>query len=106
VDWIGDTLLYGNIQFSMLQVRSIVYGMIASARQHVLSGLMLLQVDREGAVVEGTTLLPTIDWAKLVDNAAKQQIGWSFMEDPRNYHATSVAKPKRWLGQRVVDNKE
>jgi hypothetical protein len=28
------------------------------------------------------------------------------MEDPRNYYATSVAKPKRWLGQRVVDDKE
>jgi hypothetical protein len=53
----------------------MVHGMIASARQHVLSGLMLLQVDCEGAVVEGTTLLPTIDWAKLVDNAAEQQIG-------------------------------
>jgi hypothetical protein len=106
VDWIGDTLLYGHIQFSMPQVRSMVHGMIASARQHVLGELMLLQVDSEGAVVEGTTPLPTIDWGTLVDNAAEQQVGWSFMEDPRNHHATSVADPKQWLGRRIVDEKE
>jgi uncharacterized C2H2 Zn-finger protein len=106
IDWMGDTLLYGNIQFSMPQVRSMVHGMIAGARQHVLSELMLLQVDSEGAVVENTTALPTIDWRKLVDNAAEQQVGWSFMEDPRNHSATSVADPKQWLGQRVVDEKE
>jgi hypothetical protein len=35
--------------------------MIAGARQHVLSELMLLQVDSEGAVVENTTALPTIN---------------------------------------------
>jgi hypothetical protein len=64
---------------------------------------MLSQVDSEGAVVEDTTPLPTIDWGKLVDNAAEQQVGWSFMEDPRNHHATSVANPKRWLGQHIIE---
>jgi hypothetical protein len=95
VDWIGDELLYSNIKFSMPQLQSMIHGMIASARQHVVSTLMLLQVDSEGAVVEDTTPLPAIDWGKLVDNAAEQQVGWSFMEDPRNHYATSVADPKR-----------
>jgi len=104
VDWLGDELLYGNIRFSMPQLRSMIHGLIASARQHVLRELMLLQIDSEGAVVENTTPLPTIDWARLVDNAAEQQVGWSFMEDPRNHHATSVADPKRWLEQRVVND--
>jgi hypothetical protein len=80
--------------------------MIASTRQHVVSTLMLLQVDSEGAVVEDITPLPTIDWGKLVDNAAEQQVRWSFMEDTRNHYATSVADPKRWLGQRIIEQKE
>jgi hypothetical protein len=37
----------------------------------------------------------------LVDNAAEQKVGWSFMEDPRNKHATSVEEPKQWLGRRL-----
>ncbi len=28
IDWIGDTLLYGNIQFSMPQLRSMIHGMV------------------------------------------------------------------------------
>jgi hypothetical protein len=105
IDWMGDTLLYGNIQFSMPQLRSMIHGMIASARQHMLAKLMLLQVDGEGSIVKGTTPCPVIDWGRLVDNAAEQQVGWSFMEDPRNKHATSVEEPKRWLGQRLQDEK-
>jgi superfamily II DNA helicase RecQ len=105
IDWVGDTLLYGNIQFSMPQLRSMIHGMLASARQHILANLMLLQVDSEGSIARNTTACPTIDWGKLVDNAAEQQVGWSFMEDPRNKNATSVGEPKQWLGQRLQDEK-
>ncbi|OAK93354.1 hypothetical protein IQ06DRAFT_200927, partial [Phaeosphaeriaceae sp. SRC1lsM3a] len=105
IDWVGDTLLYGNIQFSMPQLRSMIHGMIASARQHILANLMLLQIDREGSVARDATACPTIDWGKLVDNAAEQQVGWSFMEDPRNKNATSVVDPKQWLAQRLQNEK-
>jgi superfamily II DNA helicase RecQ len=105
IDWVGDTLLYGNIQFSMPQLRSMIHGMIASARQHILANLMLLQIDSEGSIARDTTACPTIDWGKLVDNAAEQQAGWSFMEDPRNKHATSVEEPKQWLAQRLQNEK-
>ena len=43
VDWVGDTLLYGQIQFSMAQLRIMVHGMIASTRQDMLKQLLLLQ---------------------------------------------------------------
>jgi hypothetical protein len=101
IDWVGDTLLYGNIQFSMPQLRSMIHGMIASARQHILKKLLLLQVDSEGSIVKNTTLCPVIDWKKLVDNAAERQVGWSFIEDPRNKNATSVEDPKNWLAQLI-----
>ena len=79
--------------------------MIASTRQQILQDLLLLQVDSEGMVAKKTTALPMIDWGRLVDNAAEQKIGWSFMEDPRNKHATSVEDPKRWLGRRLGEEK-
>jgi hypothetical protein len=79
--------------------------MIASARQHILANLMLLQVDSEGSIARDTTACPTINWGKLVDNAAEQQVRWSFMEDLRNKNATSVGEPKQWLGQRLQDEK-
>jgi hypothetical protein len=105
IDWVGDTLLYSNIQFSMPQLRSMIHGMIASARHQILKELMLLQVDNEGVVANSMTALPVIDWGRLVDNAAEQRVGWSFMEDPRNQNATSVEDPKKWLGQRVGKEK-
>ncbi|KAH7074972.1 hypothetical protein BKA63DRAFT_414993, partial [Paraphoma chrysanthemicola] len=94
IGWVGDTLLYSNIQFSMPQLRSMIHGMIASARHQILNELMLLQVDNEGVVAKSTTALPVIDWGRLVDNAAEQRVGWSFMEDPRNRNATSLVTVK------------
>jgi hypothetical protein len=74
VDWIGDTLLIGNIQFSMPQLRSMVHGMVASARQQMLASLMFLQVDGEGSVAAETTACPAIHWDRLVDNAAETRV--------------------------------
>ncbi|KAJ6194071.1 hypothetical protein J3E72DRAFT_199128, partial [Bipolaris maydis] len=105
VDWVGDTLLYGQMQFSMAQLRTMVHGMIASTRQDMLKKLLLLQLDTEGEVVPKTTPCPAIYWDRLVDNAAAQQVGWSFMEDPRNQDATSVGDPKRWLLGRIGQEK-
>jgi hypothetical protein len=109
IDWIGDTLLYGNIRFSMSQLRSMIHGMIASTQQHVWGKLMLLQTDSEGEIVAGTTRLPMIHWDWLVDNAAEKRVGWGFMEDPRSIGATSVEDPtkslqRRLQGERVVRN--
>ncbi|KAH8710234.1 hypothetical protein GQ44DRAFT_813477 [Phaeosphaeriaceae sp. PMI808] len=84
----------------MPQLRSMIHGMIASARQQILKELMLLQVDGKGVVAENTTALPVIDWGRLMDNAAERKVGWSFMEDARNKNATGVEDPKNWLGQR------
>ncbi|KAF2008293.1 hypothetical protein BU24DRAFT_323083, partial [Aaosphaeria arxii CBS 175.79] len=101
VDWIGDTLSYGNIRFSMPQLRSMVHGLIASTRRHVIEALLLLPLDEEGDIRKGGTALPIIHWDRLVDNAAERKTGWSFMEDTRNREAVDVVDPKEWLARRV-----
>jgi hypothetical protein len=101
----GDTLLYGHIQFSMLELRCMVHGMIASTRQDMLKNLLLLQLDGEGIVDPKTTPCPDIYWDQLVDNPANEQVGWSFMQDPRNQGATSVPDPAQWLMHRIRQEK-
>lgn len=101
VDWVGDTVLYGNIQFTMAQLRSMIHGTIASARRQLLWDLMLLEVDDEGSAPG----LPAIYWDKLIDNPAEDQPGWSFIKDPRNRDSTSVEDPTEWLVKRVVNEK-
>jgi hypothetical protein len=102
IDWVGDTLLYCNFQFSMTQLRSMTYGMVASARHQILKESLLLQVDGEGIVGSKDTACPVVDWDRLVDNAAKQQVRWSFIDDLRNKNATSVQNPKTRLADRVL----
>jgi hypothetical protein len=60
VDWVGDMLLYSNVQFSMPQLRLIIYSMIAGARQQIMLDLMLLQVDGEGGITPNMTACPAI----------------------------------------------
>jgi hypothetical protein len=44
----------------MLQLRLMIHGMMASARQQMLLDLMLLQVDGEGGIALNTTACPAI----------------------------------------------
>jgi superfamily II DNA helicase RecQ len=106
IDWVDDTLLYGNIRFSMPQLRSMVHGMVASSRQHLLTELMLLQVDDEGKAIDNTTALPAIHWDQLVDNPAERKTDWSFMDDERNRAAIGTQNPKGWLGRRIIQEAE
>jgi hypothetical protein len=44
----------------MPQLWSIIYSIIASARQQILLDLMLLQVDSKGEIAANTTACPAI----------------------------------------------
>jgi hypothetical protein len=103
VDWVGDTLLIGHIQFSMASLRSMVHGLVQTARVALRKQLLLLDVDEEGRVGRGaSTDWPAVDWTRLVDNAAEMRTGWSFVDDPRNRAAWGEVEGRRWLGGRVA----
>jgi superfamily II DNA helicase RecQ len=103
IQWVGDTILCGQIQFSMPQLRGMIHGLVAVAQLELHQGLLLLQVDGNGAVQEGATQLPVLDWAYLVDNPAETKVGWSFLDDARN--GFGGVDGKRWLQERVVREK-
>ncbi|KAK4171536.1 hypothetical protein QBC36DRAFT_305203 [Triangularia setosa] len=79
VDWHGDELLYGHVQFSMASLR--------------------MMTDGEGEAAKG---MPQIQWHRLADNAAETRAGWSFVDDRRNHDAWNGVDGKMWLVGRVA----
>ena len=95
VDWHGDELLLGHVQFSMASLRAMIHGLLHSARAQLRRSVLLLDVDEEGEAVAGATAWPAIQWDRLVDNAAETRTGWSFVEDRRNRQRSAA-----WMGRR------
>jgi len=104
IEWVDDTLLYGNIQFSIPQLRSMMHGLVETTRVELRRDLLLLDMDDEGNIVAGSTQIPTIDWTHLVDNPAERRVGWSFVRDPRN-EALGLKGGKGWLSRRIINEK-
>jgi hypothetical protein len=55
VDWHGDELLLGHVQFSMASLRAMMHGLLHSARAQLRRSVLLLDVDEEGEAAGGTT---------------------------------------------------
>ena len=84
IQWKGDTLFYGHIQFTMPSLRSMIHGLVETARMELHKDLLGLDVDEDGRVMDGATVLPGIEWDRLVDNPAEMRCGWNFFQDKRN----------------------
>ena len=84
VEWVGDTLLYGHIKFSMAGLRLMIHGLVETTRMELRKELLLLDVDEDGQVADGATQVPVIEWDSLVDNPAEIRTGWNFFKDKRN----------------------
>jgi superfamily II DNA helicase RecQ len=102
--WVGDEILYGYVRYSMPQLRSMIHGLVASTRAELQRDLLLLDVDASGDPVEGATVLPAVEWDKLVDNPAELRSGWNFLQDPRN--TFGGVDGASWLTGRVVCEKK
>ncbi|KAJ1672593.1 hypothetical protein EV182_006878, partial [Spiromyces aspiralis] len=106
VDWHGDELLIGRVQFGMASLRAMIHGLLHAARVQLRQAVLLLDVDEDGepaavATPRGepgsATVWPAIRWDQLVDNAAETKAGWSFTEDPRNQEVFGSMDGKWWL---------
>ena len=90
VSWLGDTLRYRTIEFSMEQFRLFVHRLTLAARKQLHEELLLLQ-DYSGR--------PPVALAKLKDDAARSEPGWSFVKDVRNHW---LVDGTCWLKKRIV----
>ena len=96
IQWIGDTILYQQIRFSMAEVRTMVHGLVREAREVLFKDLMLVDIDSQGQV--DSIQVPGIDWDNMVDNPTENRVGWSFLDDDRNRFQVDG---KWWLYQRM-----
>jgi RecQ family ATP-dependent DNA helicase len=96
IQWIGDTILYQQIRFSMAEVRTMVHGLVREAREVLFKDLMLVDMDSQGQV--DSAQVPGIDWDNMVDNPTENRVGWSFLDDERNRFEVDG---KWWLYQRM-----
>lgn len=101
ISWVGDSILYPPIQFSMQQVQGMAHGLVAETKRQLVRDLLLLQSDDDGEAQEGQ--LPRIHWPDMVDNPAEQRVGWSFLDDVRNRFEVDG---KTWLAKRVFHERE
>lgn len=60
-EWVDDTLLYGNIQFSMPQLRLIIHGLVETTRIELRQDLLLLDIDNKGNIIGGLTQILAIN---------------------------------------------
>jgi hypothetical protein len=96
VDWVGDTILYPNIQYSMSQIQNMIHTLVEKARRVLIEDLIMVELNIFGEVNMGQ--VPAIDWAGLRDNMAEDKVGWSFLQDIRNRFSVDG---QWWLWNRV-----
>jgi hypothetical protein len=81
IQWIGDTIIYPDIQFHMNDVCMIVHRLVEEAREELFHELIIVGLSDEGVV---DTIVPEIKWDTIIDQASEARVGWLFLDDKRN----------------------
>jgi superfamily II DNA helicase RecQ len=90
IDWIGDQILYRDLQISMPEFRSFVHGLTHETQTILEQDLLFQRTTPEP--------LPVVDLRRLRDNPSNSQPGWNFLRDPRSVFPVSG---DQWLLRRV-----
>jgi hypothetical protein len=104
VQWVEDTTLYGYVRYSMLQLRSMIHGLVESTRMELRRELLLFEMDQAGNYMEGATRLPAVEWGRIVDHPAELRWGWDASQDPRN--TFGGVNGASWLATRIIQEKK
>lgn len=92
INWIGDTVVYEDIELSMTDFRTMVHK-LSEETQCMLHELLF---------VKHVSEIPAYSWTELKDNAAKDEPGWNFIQDKRN----RMLENRRWLLNRVLQQRQ
>jgi superfamily II DNA helicase RecQ len=105
VGWQGDTILIGKVQFTVDDVRKVMFGLCETARRRLVRDLLFIEEegedDGEAAIdsaSEGRSKLPQLDVKTLFDNEAEDVRGWNFLDDGRNQLTVDGT---RWMAERM-----
>jgi len=89
IDWVGEQIVYKNIQFIMAELRKMVEELTMKSRQMLFEKLMFVENEQDA---------PMIPWSALRDNPVNQEQGWNFIRDERN---PWLVDGSRWLQDRI-----
>lgn len=75
----------------------IVDQVIANTRLRLLRDIMIIPVDMHSNI--NKSQVPSIYWDTLRDDMGNQEIGWSFLKDPRNRFSVDG---QQWLFRQLL----
>ena len=97
VDWVGEQILYKQIQFSMADFRGMVHGLVERTRRLLMEDLLF----RKDPIINQEPL-PQIPWTQLRDNPVDATRRWNFIRDQRN--PWGVIDHESWLWAQIGKN--
>ncbi|KAL8740051.1 MAG: hypothetical protein Q9190_007204 [Brigantiaea leucoxantha] len=96
-DWVGESILYKNIEMSMHGFRKMVHDLVKETRRILTEDLLMLET-RNDQTEEESNALPQIPWQELRDNPVDERPGWNFLQDQRTQWPVDG---KKWLWGRI-----
>jgi superfamily II DNA helicase RecQ len=99
IQWDGDRITFHRIQFTMNELRAMVYQMVRDTRKMLGDALLLAS----GPDQEEPVGFPEIPWDLLQDDHGDSRIGYSFLQDDRN---PWPVEGTRWLAERISSHPE
>jgi len=109
VDWKRDTIMYGSIQFSILELRAMVHGMVHELQEAVCQMVLQPWVAR-GVGMDPYEKwwkrhrLPRIEWHMLVDDPSEMRRDWNFLKDNRN--KAYLRTGKRYIMKKIFGDEK
>jgi superfamily II DNA helicase RecQ len=94
--WSGDELRIDGIAFTMDDIRSVVHGVLESARVRLRVDLMFVNE------MAGSEQLPRLNVDELFDNPAEVDEDWNFLQDHRTVFSVEGHK---WLWKRMYKDR-
>lgn len=73
IDWVGNQILYKQIQLTMAEFRSIVHGLVAASKRVLQREILFVNPPD----------IPVIPWPRLRDDPTNTRPGWNFVYDSR-----------------------
>ena len=90
LSWIGDQIVYKDIEFTMVEYRTFVHGLVHEVERLLLDELLFARTVTES--------IPTVNITQLKDNVLDDRTGFSFLQDVRNSTLIDGAK---WIRNRI-----
>ena len=97
IDWDGETILYSEISFSILNFRGFLHGLVYSTRTILFDEILFKSIAKSRDI-------PVIPWTKIHENPLDNSPYSNFLHNPQSN--LDIARPQDWLFNRISLNRD